>query len=190
MPSSTPAQDAGLTLDGGETVCEKTLTLTAAAENIRTAGLARRGVAVVLDSLLVLVAIAMPLSAASGRVTTNPELPDGEQVTGISIALSGRQWGFVLLVGLVYAVAAEAVLGATVGKLLLGLRVVRFDGTPIGWTRAAVRNFLRVVDGFPFVVPYLLGWAVALGDARQRQRLGDRVARSVVVRVPRHASTS
>ena len=43
-----------------------------------------------------------------------------------------------------------------------------------------MRNLLRVADGLPFVVPYLLGVVVALtgGD---RRRIGDRAASTRIV---------
>jgi uncharacterized RDD family membrane protein YckC len=39
---------------------------------------------------------------------------------------------------------------------------------------------MRLVDSFPFVIPYLLGFVVALTDDEKR-RLGDRVAGTLVV---------
>ena len=75
----------------------------------------------------------------------------------------------------------EATLGATLGKLARGLRVRRLDGSPLGWGGATVRNVMRIVDGFPYFVPHLLGVLVAYRDRPLRRRLGDRVARCAVV---------
>lgn len=146
------------------------------------AGLRRRAVAALIDYVLVVVTVALPLSATNGGVTTSPELPDGESVTGIGIALTTTEWLVVGIVGIVYAAVAEAFFAATVGKLVLGLRVVQESGSRLSPAGAIGRNLLRVVDGFPWFVPYVLGWAFALADSRRRRRLGDRVARSVVVR--------
>ena len=145
-------------------------------EGVRPAELPRRAVAVLLDSLLVLFAVALPFALASGHASRNQQLPNGK--TGAGITLDDHQLGFVLLIGLLYTIVAEATLGATLGKFVLGLRVRRVD---VGWGGAAARNILRVVDAFPYVVPYGLGWAIALADAPQRRRLGDRAAHSVVV---------
>ena len=44
---------------------------------------------------------------------------------------------------------------ATLGKLLLGLRVVNVDGSRIGWGASIIRNLLRIIDALPFF--YLFG---------------------------------
>lgn len=77
-----------------------------------------------------------------------------------------------------YYIVMEAIWGATLGKMALGLRVVKMDGSPIGWKESVVRNLLRIVDAlFGYLVGAILIWSSPL-----RQRLGDRVARTVVVR--------
>lgn len=70
----------------------------------------------------------------------------------------------------------EAVCGATLGKALVGIRVVGSDGRGI-FSSCAVRNALRVVDGIGF---YLLGALVA-GCSGIRQRIGDVFAQTAVV---------
>jgi uncharacterized RDD family membrane protein YckC len=75
-------------------------------------------------------------------------------------------------------VALEALRGATVGKMVVGLQVVKADGSAIGWPESAIRNVLRVVDGLFF---YLIG-AIFVWTSEKRKRLGDRVAGTVVVR--------
>lgn len=70
----------------------------------------------------------------------------------------------------------EAVCGATLGKALVGIRVVGSDGRGI-FRSCAVRNALRVVDGIGF---YLLGALVA-GCSGIRQRVGDVFAQTAVV---------
>lgn len=61
---------------------------------------------------------------------------------------------------------------------MLGLRVVKTDGSPLGWSQAVIRNLLRVIDG---LFSYLVG-AILIWDSPLRQRLGDRAAKTVVVR--------
>ena len=74
-----------------------------------------------------------------------------------------------------YGALFEAFRGATPGKRLLGLHVMCSDGTRCRRRPAIVRNFLRLVD-FQFP-PVLLLVAMTIN----RQRLGDIVARTVVV---------
>jgi uncharacterized RDD family membrane protein YckC len=81
----------------------------------------------------------------------------------------------VLSIG--YYTVYEALTGATLGKQLLGLCVVRLDGSPIGWRESLVRNVARVVDAFAF---YLVA-AVSVLTSPHAQRLGDRLAGTTVV---------
>ena len=77
--------------------------------------------------------------------------------------------------------------GQTLGKRLLGLRVLSSQGTPIGFGQAAVRNLLRIVDILPGC--YLVGGWSALCDRRAR-RFGDIAADTLVVRARRSARPS
>jgi uncharacterized RDD family membrane protein YckC len=70
----------------------------------------------------------------------------------------------------------ESACGATLGKALVGIRVVGSDGRGI-LKSCAVRNALRVVDGIGF---YILGALVA-GCSSIRQRIGDLFAQTAVV---------
>ena len=90
--------------------------------------------------------------------------------------------GFLLqqLLWLAYFVVLEATVGATVGKLALGIRVVNADGSKLDWGSAIVRNILRIVDAFPYFIPYLVG-AILVWTSPTRQRLGDRVGKTAVV---------
>ncbi|QQP94634.1 RDD family protein [Lysobacter enzymogenes] len=82
-----------------------------------------------------------------------------------------------------YPVLFEALMqGRTPGKWALGLRVVSADGAPVGWMAAFARNLLRVVDALPLF--YAVGLTTCLIDPWGR-RLGDMVARTLVVHAPR-----
>ena len=77
-----------------------------------------------------------------------------------------------------YYVLCEAATGMTLGKRMVGMRVVDEDRDLVGLGAAVVRNVLRVVDGLFF---YLVGALFALASPRG-QRLGDRAAHTLVVR--------
>ncbi len=70
--------------------------------------------------------------------------------------------------------------GATPGKKALGIRVLRDDGAPIDVAAALTRNLLRAADFLPLLY---LGGLVAMLMSSRFQRLGDRVAGSIVVHV-------
>ncbi|WP_312325991.1 RDD family protein [Stenotrophomonas sp.] len=90
----------------------------------------------------------------------------------------GLYLGLMFLLMWAYTIVQEALWGRTVGKRVLGLRVVAQDGAPIGWMAAITRNLLRTVDMLPFA--YALGLLSSLFD-RNGRRLGDLVAGTVVV---------
>ena len=75
-----------------------------------------------------------------------------------------------------YGWLLEGACGATLGKALVGIRVVGSDGRGI-FKSCAVRNALRLVDGIGF---YVLGALVA-GCSSIRQRIGDLFAQTAVV---------
>ena len=93
----------------------------------------------------------------------------------------GLSGGVTGLLALAYFIVLEGTQGATLGKMALGLRVTRTDGSPISLGESIIRNLLRIIDGlFVYLVGAILIWTSPL-----KQRLGDRVAKTVVVRRPR-----
>src|SRR4051812_1199338 len=89
----------------------------------QTVGIGKRALALLIDLLVYCVAMSL-LVLLTG---------------GIGTSLSLFLW-------LVYCTCMEAIKGATIGKMALGLCVIRQDGSPIGWSEALIRNLLRLVD--------------------------------------------
>jgi uncharacterized RDD family membrane protein YckC len=68
--------------------------------------------------------------------------------------------------------------GQSLGKKVAGIRVVREDGSAIDWPAALLRNVLRLADAFAcYLVAAVLVWR-----SPRKQRLGDRIAGTVVIR--------
>ncbi len=84
-----------------------------------------------------------------------------------------------LPVALGYFVVTEGFWSTSAGKWLMGLVVVRVDGSDPGLRAACIRTVARLVDGLCF---YAVG-AVLIWASERRQRLGDRLAGTLVVRV-------
>jgi uncharacterized RDD family membrane protein YckC len=82
--------------------------------------------------------------------------------------------------GMGYPIASEWLWrGQTLGKRLLGLRVIDAEGRRVTLPQIVVRNLLRPVDMLPAF--YLVGGLTAWLQ-RHHQRLGDLAARTLVVR--------
>jgi hypothetical protein len=82
----------------------------------------------------------------------------------------------------VYASIAEGLFGRTLGKHLMGIEVRSAQGgAPVAWWQAVVRNALRVVDELP--AAYLAG-LISILIGPKPQRIGDRLARTMVVLRP------
>ena len=133
---------------------------------MQAVGVFPRFIAVFIDAILLGIvgyAMAIPFGAATST---------GFNLTGAPALL-------FFLVALAYYVVLETTKGATLGKMAMGLRVVRLDnGGPIDWKASIIRNILRIVDGLFF---YLVG-AICVWVSKNRQRLGDMAAKTVVVR--------
>jgi uncharacterized RDD family membrane protein YckC len=84
-----------------------------------------------------------------------------------------------LLIILLYFILMEGIIGATVGKLCLRLRVVQTDGSKSNLKQAIIRNLLRLVDSLPAL--NILGVILILGSP-ERARFGDRVAKTRVIK--------
>jgi len=95
-------------------------------------------------------------------------------------SLTGLPFIIFVLTELAYFVILEWLLGDTFGKLMVGVHVVSKDGERITLKQSFIRNALRAVDAFPYVIPYVVGLIVIAGDTRKR-RLGDKVANTQVI---------
>jgi len=141
------------------------------------AGVGRRAASVVIDGLVLLPLLA-GLFLRYGTERTEVWTSDtGKTLVEHNWTLDGPGVWLFLAGVLVYSIVMEAWFRATLGKLVLGLRVAMADGSPLTLKPVLIRNILRLVDGFLF---YLVG-AVLAWTSPLRQRLGDRVAGTVVV---------
>ncbi|HEV8224166.1 MAG TPA: RDD family protein [Rubrobacteraceae bacterium] len=84
-----------------------------------------------------------------------------------------------LILAFAYFTLLEGNRGQTLGKMLLGIKVVREDNGEVpGLGAAAIRTVLRLIDG---IFAYLVGF-IAIQISSKNQRLGDMAANTLVVR--------
>jgi hypothetical protein len=74
--------------------------------------------------------------------------------------------------------------GQTLGKRVVGLRVMDIRGLRLRFGQIAIRNLLRAVDSLPLC--YLLGGLISL-LSRHGQRLGDLAGNTIVVKTAKLA---
>jgi uncharacterized RDD family membrane protein YckC len=84
------------------------------------------------------------------------------------------------LIVLFYFTLLLGAYGQTVGMLAMKIKVVKEDGSKIGYVDALVRSLLLIIDAIPYIIPFLLG-AILIWASDKRQRIGDRAAHTVVV---------
>ncbi len=104
-------------------------------------------------------------------------------VVGLVVALAHAFAPAFLLVLAGYGAVLWRLRGTTIGGTVFGLRVVRTDGRAVDWTTAC----LRALGCFLSLLPLGLGFLWIAFD-RDRQAWHDKVAGTVVLRVPRGVS--
>ena len=134
----------------------------------------RRVVATIID--LVLLSVVGGILAAPGALIDG--LADGRISDGVSGFLFSTGGLAALIVAFAYFAIMEGRFGQTLGKMAAGVRVVREDGGRIGIKEALLRTLMRIVDS---IGSYLVAFVVALISGKN-QRLGDMVAKTLVVR--------
>lgn len=125
------------------------------------------------------IAFFIDFAAMSAALTTLNPLFQALQIIGGDTGV-----GVTILIQFICMEGSKMVMellwrGQTLGKKVLGLRVVDERGLKLRPSQVVIRNLLRFVDCLPLF--YALGGVVALFNSRS-QRLGDLAAGTVVVR--------
>lgn len=136
---------------------------------LRAAKLPSRALAIALDLLVEVVALIVTL------ITVGTLTPDLDSAAGAAISLGLVVFFLVALPILIETLSR----GRSLGKLALGLRVVRSDGGPVRFRHSLVRGlvaFFEIIffSGVPAVITSLVD--------SQGRRLGDIFSGSLVVR--------
>jgi uncharacterized RDD family membrane protein YckC len=144
------------------------------------ANVVSRAIAVIIDHVLLLIAtaiIAIPfgLSTAMFSMMANFANP----LAAMSNAALWATFGVIaLIVWILYFAYFESKSGQTIGKKLVNIKVTREGGEKLTLEEALLRTILRIIDGLAL---YLLGFIVVL-VSEKKQRLGDIVAKTIVVK--------
>jgi uncharacterized RDD family membrane protein YckC len=138
----------------------------------RIARLGDRLIALIIDTLLmasILAVIGMWSARKWGGITEA-----GFDIKGFPAMFSIM---ITVLLGFLYFWILEGIWGITLGKVIIGIQVIKKDGTHCHMRASLIRNLLRFVDGLGV---YLVGFLIAI-FSRMRQRLGDHLADTIVI---------
>ena len=139
------------------------------------AGIGSRFYAALIDTAL------LTLISLVGYYVNRQFISELGDIVGNWLSALGGVIVFALFWG--YYIAFEVTTnGQSVGKRVLGLRVIKEGGYPIGFADAAIRNLVRIVDFLPFF--YGVGLICMLANKNWR-RLGDLAAGTLVIKTAR-----
>jgi uncharacterized RDD family membrane protein YckC len=142
-----------------------------------------RFVAIIIDGIILGVAsliIRIPLGLAMGGVGLSlGRNPDPSQVFAALpaiLSLAGLSFLIQVAISLAYEVYFLSTRGATPGKMALGLKVTRADGSPISAGLAAGRYFARILSWLTLCIGFIIA-----GFDREKRSLHDHICGTRVV---------
>jgi uncharacterized RDD family membrane protein YckC len=100
----------------------------------------------VLDQLILAAAGYLIFGAAPTNITTLPEI----------IQQMGSRMGYSFLISTLYYVGMNGHFGATLGKMVVGARIVNLDGSKIGYGKAFLRMLASFLSGILLCIGYLM----------------------------------
>ncbi|HUA62714.1 MAG TPA: RDD family protein [Verrucomicrobiae bacterium] len=143
-----------------------------------------RFVAMLIDGIILAIPIgilevvvfgAMGMSMA--RLGDNPNPEDVFAMLGPLFAMIGLVSLISLALGVSYETFFVVKYGATPGKMALGLKVVRPDGTMLTMGRAAGRYFAKMLSGMIMYIGYIMA-----GFDDEKRGLHDRICDTRVIK--------
>lgn len=176
-PPAPPASPEGAMPGATFSAPSATMSPVRPVTTLRYAGFWIRFLARIVDGLiigLVNFVVTMPLGIASfGFLTGTPDLSDIASMVGMILLATTIK---VAIAG-VYEITLTTMKGATLGKMALGLKVVRPDGSGISAGRSAGRFFGTWLSGVIFCIGYIIA-----GFDDEKRSLHDRLCDTRVIR--------
>ena len=152
----------------------------------RTAGFWIRVLAYLIDQIPVMILVIL-VAKAAGMSLPRVVFPDSpEQSEAVLKQMetflrdNPNYLTIVLIVSALYYIPLTAMFGATLGKLIFRLRVVRLDGSAIGWKESVLRFLGMIVSNLAYYIGYLI-----VAFRPDRRGLHDLIASTRVIQTPR-----
>jgi uncharacterized RDD family membrane protein YckC len=156
--------------------------------NTNYAGFWLRFVAVIIDGIILgavqFVAIMPVLGIMGIGIADNLENFDSSDqaeamsMMGSMMAMAGvAQIVFIVIQTLYYSLMESSNYQASVGKMVLGLKVTDINGAKLDFTKALVRNLCKIISSMILLIGYLMA-----AFTEKKQALHDMIANTLVVK--------
>ena len=136
--------------------------------------------AYLIDTMILAVVGSILQLAFTGSMLNMPEVKPGMQPAEIFAPMLAAM-GFVTLLNMAIAACYEGFFigktGATPGKMIAGLKVVRADGSPVGTGRAFGRYFAKILSSLTLLIGFIMA-----GFDSQKRALHDMICDTRVVK--------
>jgi uncharacterized RDD family membrane protein YckC len=129
-----------------------------------------------IAGLILRMPLMLMLGIAMGRGYPFGLTPATRAVMGASLVVN-------LLLGMAYEVYFVSARGATPGKMALGLKIIRADGSPVPPGLALGRYFAQWISGITLMIGYIMA-----GFDPQKRALHDRICETRVIMPARMTS--
>jgi uncharacterized RDD family membrane protein YckC len=161
-------------------------------ESVAPAGLVQFGgfwlrlLAVFIDGIILLVPMGIlqafllaPLGSPVAQMPTNPNAAPEEFLRGLTqvFGLLGVSWLVSTVIGCAYETFFIVRFAATPGKMAVGVKVVRPDGSKIDTGRAIGRYFAKALSGMILCIGYMMA-----GFDSQKRALHDMICDTRVIK--------
>jgi len=156
--------------------------------NTNYAGFWLRFVAVIIDGILLgaiqFVAI-MPILGIMGigmsselqNMDSSSAEPSMALVSQMMAMAGVTQIVFLVIQTLYYSLMESSKYQASIGKIVLGLKVTDLNGAPVDFTKALVRNLCKIISSMILLIGYLMA-----AFTEKKQALHDMIASTLVVK--------
>jgi len=144
---------------------------------LRLVGIFIDGVILAIPVLILEFVLAAALGMNVTRVGPNPSPDEVFAMLGPLMGLIGLVWLISMAIGVTYEGFFLSKFGATPGKMAIGVKVVRPDGSGITIGRAVGRYFARMLSGIILYIGFIMA-----GFDPQKRALHDRICDTLVVK--------
>ena len=156
-------------------------------EQTEYAGFWIRFIAYIIDNIIIgfiEFIVVLPILGLLGfkvfELSTLRELENADPdilIPVIASAITGLSLTVLLITWFYYALMQSGPRQATVGKMVLNLKVTDIDGGRLTFARASLRYFSKILSGLFMMIGYIMA-----GFTAKKQALHDMIANTYVVR--------